>query len=142
NQSRIIPIASCFPTGPSWEARSTRMGEPRSISIRAATSSSPAIVGWRRSDDERFEKCEGMLMGQPAAKKGDLVIATDTHIVMVPSPGGPVPTPMAMPFNGVLDGALSSTVKIDGKPAAVDGSTSSNTPPHIPAGGPFQRPPS
>lgn len=81
-------------------------------------------------------------MGQPAAKKGDLVIATDTHIVMVPSPGGPVPTPMAMPFNGVLDGALSSTVKIDGKPAAVDGSTSSNTPPHIPAGGPFQRPPS
>ena len=81
-------------------------------------------------------------MGQPAAKKGDLVIATDTHIVMVPSPGGPVPTPMPMPFNGVIDGALSSTVKIDEKPAAVDGSTSSNTPPHVPSGGPFQRPPS
>ena len=33
-------------------------------------------------------------MGQPAAKQGDKVMATDTHIVMIPSPGGPVPTPL------------------------------------------------
>lgn len=80
-------------------------------------------------------------MGQPAAKMGDRVMATDTHIIMVPSPGGPVPTPTPMPFNGTLNGALSTNVKIEGKPAAVLGSTAMNTPPHIPTGGPFQRPP-
>jgi hypothetical protein len=30
-------------------------------------------------------------MGQPGAKQGDKVIATDTHIIMIPTPGGPVP---------------------------------------------------
>ena len=28
-------------------------------------------------------------MGQPGAKMGDPVVGTDTHIVMIPSPGGP-----------------------------------------------------
>jgi uncharacterized Zn-binding protein involved in type VI secretion len=81
-------------------------------------------------------------MGQPAAKQGDQVIATDTHIVMIPSPGGPVPTPLPHPFTGQLDGSLSSDVKIEGKPAAVQGSTATNTPAHVPQGGPFQKPPS
>ena len=81
-------------------------------------------------------------MGQPAAKQGDQVIATDTHIVMIPSPGGPVPTPLPHPFTGQLDGSLSSDVKIEGKPAAVQGSTATNMPAHIPQGGPFQKPPS
>ncbi len=80
-------------------------------------------------------------MGQPAAKLGDRIMATDTHIIMVPSPGGPVPTPMPMPFNGIINGGLSNNVRIEGKPAAVLGSTAINTPPHIPTGGPFQRPP-
>ena len=80
-------------------------------------------------------------MGQPAAKQGDQVMATDIHIVMIPSPGGPVPTPLPNPFAGQLDGALASDVKIEGKPAAVQGSTASNMPSHIPAGGPFQMPP-
>jgi uncharacterized Zn-binding protein involved in type VI secretion len=80
-------------------------------------------------------------MGQPAAKQGDQVVGTDTHIVMIPSPGGPVPTPLPHPFAGMLDGDLSSDVNIDGRPAAVQGSTASNTPPHIPQGGPFQTPP-
>ena len=80
-------------------------------------------------------------MGQPAAKQGDRVVATDVHIVMIPSPGGPVPTPLPHPFVGVLDGSLSSDVNIEGKPAAVQGSTASNTPSHIPQGGPFQTPP-
>src|SRR5262249_49324760 len=81
-------------------------------------------------------------MGQPAAKQGDQVLATDIHIVMIPSPGGPVPTPLPNPFAGHLDGGLASDVKIQGKPAAVQGSTATNTPSHMPSGGPFQMPPS
>jgi uncharacterized Zn-binding protein involved in type VI secretion len=80
-------------------------------------------------------------MGQPAAKQGDMVMATDIHIVMIPSPGGPIPTPLPNPFLGQLDGSLVSDVKIQGKPAAVQGSTATNVPSHIPAGGPFQTPP-
>ena len=81
-------------------------------------------------------------MGQPAAKQGDQIVATDTHIVMIPSPGGPVPTPLPHPFAGQLDGSLSGDVNIEGKAAAVRGSTATNTPAHVPQGGPFQKPPS
>src|SRR5262245_39309107 len=82
-------------------------------------------------------------MGQPAAKMGDQVIATDIHIVMVPSPGGPIPTPLPHPFVGILNGALSSNVMIMGQPAATQNSIANNMPPHIPTGGgPFQKPPS
>jgi len=81
-------------------------------------------------------------MGQPAAKQGDQVTATDIHIVMIPSPGGPIPTPIPNPFAGQLDGSLSSDVKIEGKAAATKDSTATNMPSHIPAGGPFQSPPS
>jgi uncharacterized Zn-binding protein involved in type VI secretion len=80
-------------------------------------------------------------MGQPAAKQGDQVVATDIHIEMIPTPGGPVPTPLPNPFMGMLDGSLSTDVKIQGKPAAVVGSTATNTPAHIPKSGPFQKPP-
>jgi uncharacterized Zn-binding protein involved in type VI secretion len=78
----------------------------------------------------------------PAAKQGDQVMATDIHIVMMPTPGGPVPTPLPHPFVGQLDGSLSSDVNIEGMPAAVVGSTATNMPSHIPQGGPFQSPPS
>ncbi len=82
-------------------------------------------------------------MGQPAAKQGDQVMATDTHIIMIPAPPGPpVPMPLPHPFVGIIDGSLSSDVKIMGMPAATVDSTASNTPPHIPQGGPFQNPPS
>jgi uncharacterized Zn-binding protein involved in type VI secretion len=81
-------------------------------------------------------------MGQPAAKQGDQIVATDTHIVMIPSPGGPVPTPLPHPYAGQLDGSLSGDVNIEGKAAAVQGSTATNTPAHVPQGGPFQKPPS
>lgn len=80
-------------------------------------------------------------MGKPAAKQGDQVVATDIHIIMIPTPGGPVPTPLPHPFAGQLDNALSSDVNIDGMPAATQGSKASNMPPHIPSGGPFQTPP-
>lgn len=80
-------------------------------------------------------------MGQPAAKQGDRIVGVDTHIIMIPSPGGPVPTPLPHPFAGILDGELSGDVNIAGKAAATEGSTASNTPAHIPQGGPFQTPP-
>ena len=53
-----------------------------------------------------------------------------------------MPTPMPMPFNGQLSGNLSTSTMVDSKPAAVKGSTAMNSPSHIPAGGPFQSPPS
>jgi len=84
-------------------------------------------------------------VGQPAAKQGDKILATDTHIVMVPAPpGSPVPTPLPHPFVGVLNGGLSSDVNIMGMPAATVDSTADNTPAHIatPPGTAFQSPPS
>lgn len=80
-------------------------------------------------------------MSQPAAKQGDRIVATDIHIEMVPSPGGPVPTPLPNPFMGTIDGDLSSDVNIEGKAAATVGSTATNTPGHVFKSGPFQKTP-
>ncbi len=82
-------------------------------------------------------------MGLPAAKQSDKIVATDTHIVMVPSPGGPVPTPLPHPFVGIINGSLSADVNIMGLPAATVGSKATNTPAHIPTppGTSFQKPP-
>jgi len=82
-------------------------------------------------------------MGQPAAKQGDQVVGTDTHIVLVPSPGGPVPIPLPHLFTGILNGGLSSNVKVMGFPAATVGSTADNAPVHVPTppGTAFQSPP-
>ncbi len=83
-------------------------------------------------------------MGAPAANGSSMVTATDTHIVLVPSPGGPVPTPLPHVFSATINGALVSTVKVGGQPAAVVGSTAANSPAHIPTppGTSFQKPPS
>jgi uncharacterized Zn-binding protein involved in type VI secretion len=83
-------------------------------------------------------------MGMPAAKSGDKVVALDMHIVMVPSPGGPVPTPLPHPFNGVLTSSLSANVMVGGMPAATVGSMATNMPIHFPTppGTMFQKPPS
>jgi uncharacterized Zn-binding protein involved in type VI secretion len=81
-------------------------------------------------------------MSRPAAKLGDQILATDIHVIMNPSPGGPVPTPTPHPFAGVIDSNVSTNVVIMGKPAAMLGSSSTNTPPHLPIGaGPFMKPP-
>jgi uncharacterized Zn-binding protein involved in type VI secretion len=77
----------------------------------------------------------------PGAKQGDQVVGTDTHIFMIPSPGGPVPTPLPSPFAGMITGGCSANVMIAGMPAATVGSTATNSPPHLPQGGPFQVPP-
>jgi uncharacterized Zn-binding protein involved in type VI secretion len=83
-------------------------------------------------------------MGPPAAKQGDQINAIEIHIVLVPSITGSVPTPLPHPFAGIIDGGLSSNVKIMGLPAATVDSTATNNPPHIPMppGVSFQVPPS
>jgi uncharacterized Zn-binding protein involved in type VI secretion len=78
-------------------------------------------------------------MGQPAAKQGDRVVATDIHLIQPPGPSSPVPTPH--PFIGVLDAALSTDVTIEGRPAATVDSIAHNGPPHVPIGGSFVKPP-
>lgn len=83
-------------------------------------------------------------MGQPAAKQGDRVTATDIHIVLVPSVTGAVPLPLPHQFAGVITGGLSSDVRIMGMAAATVGSTADNIPVHfpMPPGASFQKPPS
>jgi uncharacterized Zn-binding protein involved in type VI secretion len=76
----------------------------------------------------------------PAAKQGDQVTAMDIHLVQPPGPVPPVPGPY--PFQGIIDGSLSGDVRIEQRPAATLGSTATNTPPHIPIGGTFVKPPS
>ncbi|MEM7586323.1 MAG: PAAR domain-containing protein [Acidobacteriota bacterium] len=78
-------------------------------------------------------------MSQPAAKLGDQILATDTHVIVTPS-GAAAPVPH--PFAGSVDGDTSSDVLIEGQPAATVGSTANNAPPHVPQGGSFQTPPS
>ena len=83
-------------------------------------------------------------MGMPAAKKNDLAVGIDVHIVMVPAPpGAPVPTPLPHPFSGPLDQQLSPDVTINGQPAATKGSVATNRPSHFPTppGVSFQTPP-
>jgi uncharacterized Zn-binding protein involved in type VI secretion len=77
-------------------------------------------------------------MSPAAAKEGDQILATDTHVVVQ----GTSSTPMAHPFSGIIDGELSSDVKIEGRAAATVDSTATNTPPHIPAAGVFAKQPS
>ncbi len=83
-------------------------------------------------------------MAQPAAKQNDRIVATDTHIVMVPNPSGATPTPLPHPFSGVINGSLSADVNIMGRPAATVGGKADNTPAHMPTspGVAFQKPPS
>jgi uncharacterized Zn-binding protein involved in type VI secretion len=78
-----------------------------------------------------------------AAKQGDQIVAVDIHIVMVPTPGGPVPTPLPHPFSGIFDTNLSVDVTIMGMAAATETSIATNQPPHIPTppGVSFQIPP-
>jgi uncharacterized Zn-binding protein involved in type VI secretion len=79
-------------------------------------------------------------MGQPAARQGDRITAIDMHLIQPPGTSPPVSVPH--PFQGIIDGGLSSSVTIGGKAAAMVDSTATNTPPHIPIGGSFVNPPS
>ncbi len=83
-------------------------------------------------------------MGQPAATQNSQVVGVDVHIVMVPSPGGPIPTPLPHPFSGTIQSGTAPTVKVGGQPVATQDSVAINNPPHIPTppGVSFQSPPS
>jgi uncharacterized Zn-binding protein involved in type VI secretion len=79
------------------------------------------------------------MAGPPAAKRGDRILALDTHIIQPPGPTSPVAVPH--PFTGIIDGGLSADVSIGGQAAATVGSTATNTPSHLPIGGSFVNPP-
>jgi uncharacterized Zn-binding protein involved in type VI secretion len=69
-------------------------------------------------------------MGTPAAVMGDRINAV-CAIHMIPGPvGAPMPAP-PMPFSAPLLQGLATKVLIGGKPAAVQGSSGFNTPPHV-----------
>jgi uncharacterized Zn-binding protein involved in type VI secretion len=80
----------------------------------------------------------------PAARRTDPVLATDIHIVAVPSATGTVPTALPHPFSGALQIDVSSDVLINNLGAATVGSVAVNQPPHLPTppGISFIRPPS
>jgi uncharacterized Zn-binding protein involved in type VI secretion len=80
-------------------------------------------------------------MPQPAARQNDPVTGIDTHILLVPSPGGPVPTPTPLPYAGQLALSLSTDVLINGRPAATQGSMSQQQPHIPPPGTSFSKPP-
>lgn len=79
-------------------------------------------------------------MGKPVAKKGDRITATDTHLVIPPSGGPPVPTPMS--YDGVLKKDLCEHTFSEHQAVAVVGSTSVMSPGHQAAPGSFAKPPS
>ncbi len=83
-----------------------------------------------------------LINGLPAARSGDQIIGIDTHIIMIPTLLGPIPVPLPFPFSGRIDAGVSTSVLIGGNPAAVQGSTATNTPRH-PLPGPawFLNPP-
>jgi uncharacterized Zn-binding protein involved in type VI secretion len=84
-------------------------------------------------------------MSQPAARGNDPVTGSDTHLCLVPSASGSVPTLIpGHVFSGTLKSGLSSGVTIDGLPAATVDSVAVNDPPHtpVPPGTSFVRTPS
>lgn len=83
-------------------------------------------------------------MGQPAARRTDRVLGSDTHLVLVPSPTGTVPTLVpGFVFSGQIGTRTWSDVRIEGQPAATVGSVARNDPPHVPPPGTsFARTPS
>ena len=78
-------------------------------------------------------------MGQAAARAGDRVEATDTHL-QVDASGATAP--WSTRFEGVIEGVTSPDVRIGGQPAAVVGSVAVNAVPHLPGpGASFVTPP-
>lgn len=82
-----------------------------------------------------------------ACKHLDPLCGIDIHIINIPTPGGPVPTPIPHPFVGmVIDPMdyvpiLGATVLVNGLPRGQAGTAGKCLPPHIPLGGPFLKPP-
>jgi len=83
-----------------------------------------------------------------AAKHMDPLVGVDIHITLIPTPAGPIPTPLPNPYVGMVFDPMDyvpkmgATVFINGLPRAVAGSNGQALPPHIPMAGPFAKPPS
>ena len=81
------------------------------------------------------------------AKQFDIIMGVDTHIILIPTPGGPVPTPIPHPFVGIVFDPpefvpiIGATILVNGIPRGQAGTKVKNAVPHIPIGGPFQKPP-
>jgi len=70
-------------------------------------------------------------MGTSAVVLGDRVTGVcATHVVPSPT-GSPMPSPAPLPFSAPLTTGLATTVLVTGKPAAVQGSSGVNSPPHV-----------
>lgn len=70
-------------------------------------------------------------MGSPAVVANDPVTGV-CAIHLVPSPSGaPMPSPAPLPFSAPLTTGLATTVMIGRRPAAVQGASGFNTPPHV-----------
>jgi uncharacterized Zn-binding protein involved in type VI secretion len=80
-------------------------------------------------------------MSAPLAALGDTIRGVDIHIVLVPAPGGPVPTPYELPFSGPIARGCCPTVLTGGRPVATVGSVAVNTPVHVAPVGTFRVPP-
>lgn len=82
-----------------------------------------------------------------AAKHMDPIMGVDTHIVMIPSPAGPIPTPLPNPYVGmVMDPfdyipLLGGSIYINGMMRAQAGTGGIAMVPHLPLGGPLVPPP-
>ncbi|HTW06349.1 MAG TPA: PAAR domain-containing protein [Acidimicrobiales bacterium] len=71
-------------------------------------------------------------MGTPAAVMGDQINAScPIHLIPNPATGAPQPSPVPMPFSAPITLGTVPTVLISGQPAAVEGSSGMNTPPHV-----------
>jgi len=84
-------------------------------------------------------------MGQLAARKTDQVVGSDTHLVLVPSATGTVPTLLpGHVFSGKIGSKTWGDVKIEGQAAATVDSQAQNSPSHVPVppGTSFVNPPS
>ncbi len=68
-------------------------------------------------------------MGTPAAVMGDRIVATCAIHLIPGAAGAPVKSP-PLPFSSPLLQGLATKVLICGKPAAVQGSSGLNQPPH------------
>jgi RHS repeat-associated protein len=83
-----------------------------------------------------------------AAKHMDPLVGVDIHITLIPTPAGPIPTPLPNPYVGMVFDPMDyvpmmgATVYINGLPRGVAGSNGQALPPHIPMAGPFAKPPS
>src|SRR5262245_61656780 len=83
-----------------------------------------------------------------SGKHFDPILGLDIHIILLPTPAGPVPTPLPHAYVGFMMDMmdyvpfLGASVKVNNLPRSQAGSSGMAVPVHIPMGGPFQKPPS